>query len=129
MQKHQQDTVKLLDGAIVLYKRGDLKHKAAWHCRIELGNGKRKRQSLKTQSQEVAQRLAMELYTELKGRIVANLPLNSIPFDKFWDERWIPYVERNLSEHRHRLHLHTGRRYIKPYFANCALDGITVRIR
>lgn len=124
--QHQLDTIKLLGGAIVLYKRGDLKRKASWQCRLELGDGQRTRQSLKTDNQAVAERLAMDLYTKLKGRVAADLPINSISFNDFWDKQWLPYAEKNLSSHRYKLHLGTGERYIKPYFANCALDTITV---
>lgn len=125
-KQHQLDTIKLLGGAIVLYKRGDLKRKASWQCRLELGEGKRTRQSLKTDSQAVAERLAMDLYTQLKGRVAADLPITSLLFNDFWDKKWLPYAEKNLSSHRYRLHFGTGERYIKPYFANCALDTITV---
>jgi len=125
-KQHQEDTIKLLDGAIVLYKRGDLKRKASWQCRLELGDGKRTRKSLKTTNQAVAERLAMDLYTKLKGRVAADLPINSISFNDFWDKQWLPYAEKNLSAHRYKLHLGTGERYIKPYFANCLLDAITV---
>lgn len=124
--QHQLDTVKLLDGAIVLYKRGDLIRKAAWQCRLELGGGKRTRKSLKTDNQAVAERLAMELYTKLKGRVAADLPIKATSFNDFWDKQWLPYAEKNLSSHRYRLHHGAGERYIKPYFANCALDMITV---
>jgi len=125
-KQHQKETIKLLDGAIVLYKRGDLKRKASWQCRLELGDGKRTRKSLKTTNQAVAERLAMDLYTKLKGRVAADLPINSISFNDFWDKQWLPYAEKNLSAHRYKLHLGTGERYIKPYFANCLLDTITV---
>ena len=124
--QHQLDTIKLLGGAIVLYKRGDLKRKASWQCRLELGDGQRTRQSLKTDNQAVAERAAMELYTKLKGRVAADLPINSISFNDFWDKQWLPYVEKNISSHRYKLHFGTGERYIKPYFANCPLDTITV---
>jgi len=124
--QHQLDTIKLLGGAIVLYKRGDLKRKASWQCRLELGDGQRTRQSLKTDNQAVAERAAMELYTKLKGRVAADLPINSISFNDFWDKQWLPYVEKNISSHRYKLHFGTGERYIKPYFANCPLDAITV---
>lgn len=124
--QHQLDTIKLLGGAIVLYKRGDLKRKASWQCRLELGNGQRTRQSLKTDNQAVAERAAMDLYTKLKGRVAADLPINSISFNDFWDKQWLPYVEKNISSHRYKLHFGTGERYIKPYFANCSLDAITV---
>lgn len=124
--QHQLDTIKLLGGAIVLYKRGDLKRKASWQCRLELGDGKRTRQSLKTDNQAVAERLAMDLYTKQKGRVAADLPITSTSFNDFWDKQWLPYAEKNLSSHRYRLHRGAGERYIKPYFANCALDAITV---
>ncbi len=124
--QHQLDTIKLLGGAIVLYKRGDLKRKASWQCRLELGDGKRTRQSLKTDNQAVAERLAMDLYTKQKGRVAADLPITSTSFNDFWDKQWLPYAEKNLSSHRYKLHLGTGERYIKPYFANCPLDTITV---
>lgn len=125
-KQHQEDTIKLLDGAIVLYKRGDLKRKASWQCRLELGDGKRTRKSLKTANQAVAERLAMDLYTQLKGRVAANLPITKTSFNDFWDMQWLPYVEKNLSQHRYKLHKGTGERYIKPYFANCSLDAINV---
>ncbi len=125
-KQHQEDTIKLLDGAIVLYKRGDLQRKASWQCRLELGDGKRTRKSLKTSNQAVAERLAMDLYTQLKGRVAADLPITSTSFNDFWDKQWLPYVEKNLSQHRYKLHKGTGERYIKPYFANCSLDAINV---
>ena len=125
-KQHQEDTIKLLDGAIVLYKRGDLQRKASWQCRLELGDGKRTRKSLKTSNQAVAERLAMDLYTQLKGRVAADLPITSTSFNDFWDTQWLPYVEKNLSKHRYKLHKGTGERYIKPYFANCSLDAINV---
>ncbi|RIA46967.1 phage integrase family protein [Hephaestia caeni] len=125
-KQHQEDTIKLLDGAIVLYKRGDLQRKASWQCRLELGGGKRTRKSLKTSNQAVAERLAMDLYTQLKGRVAADLPITSTSFNDFWDTRWLPYVEKNLSQHRYKLHKGAGELYIKPYFANCFLDAINV---
>lgn len=124
--QHQLDTIKLLGGAIVLYRRGDLKRQASWQCRLELGDGKRPRLSLKTDNQAVAEHAAMELYTKLKGRVAADLPIKATSFNDFWDKQWLPYAEKNLSSHRYRLHFGTGERYIKPYFANCALDAITV---
>ena len=123
---HQQDTVKLMGGAIVLYKRGD-NSDGTWQARLELGGGKRTRRSLKTADQAGAERAALELYSKLKPRADADMPLNSIKFDEFWDKRWIPWVEKNLSIHRQRLHNGTGNRYIKPYFDNCTVDKITVQ--
>jgi len=82
-KQHQEDTIKLLDGAIVLYKRGDLKRKASWQCRLELGDGKRTRRSLKTTNQAVAERLAMDLYTQLKGRVAADLPITWVRTHKW----------------------------------------------
>lgn len=99
-KQHQLDTIKLLGGAIVLYKRGDLKRKASWQCRLELGEGKRTRQSLKTDSQAVAERLAMDLYTQLKGRVAADLPITSLLFNDFWDKKWLPYAEKKIH---HRI--------------------------
>jgi hypothetical protein len=72
-------TVKLRDGAITLYTRGD---SANWYAGYKLQGGGRLQETLKTQNKAEAKERALERYEDLKWRAKHGLPANTVTFSE-----------------------------------------------
>lgn len=118
---------KIENGKVAIFQRDDVKS-GLWYANFQLGHRKRTMRSLETIERAVAEHKARELYRQLLVRIDQDLPLRTIKFAEFWDNKWLPYAKRQLSTHRYRLHESTGRLYLKPYLGERQLDKITVQL-
>ena len=118
-------TVKLRDGAITLYTRGD---SANWYAGYKLQGGGRLQETLKTKNKAEAKERAQERYDDLKWRAKHGLPANTVTFSEAADA-WITELEsqvaggsrkpRSVIDYKPAIE-----RYLKPYFIDRAVDGI-----
>ncbi len=63
--------IHLLDGDVVLYKRGDIK---AWQCRYKLADGGWHRMSTKATDLDRAKSIAKDAYMDAKYRAKLGVP-------------------------------------------------------
>src|SRR4051794_38485830 len=82
-------TVKLRDGDVTLYTRGD---SANWYAAFRLPAGGRLQQSLKTRNKAEARERAIARYDELKWRNKLGLTQDTVSFSQAADA-WIEALE------------------------------------
>jgi hypothetical protein len=73
----QMATVRLRDGEVTLYTRGDSKN---WYAGFRLARGGRLQESLKTRNKAVAKERALERHDDLRARAKYGLTQNTVTF-------------------------------------------------
>ena len=118
---------KIEGGKVTVFQRDDVKS-GLWYANFQFGHRRRAMRSLETEDRAVAEHKAKEIYRKLLVRVDQDLPLKTLKFSDFWDNKWLPYAKRRLSAERYRLHEGTGRLYLKSYVGNRNLDQITAQV-
>lgn len=119
-------TVKLRDGDITLYTRGD---SANWYAGFRLPNGGRQQESLKTRNKAEAKERAIARYDEIKWRSKLGLTQDTVSFAQAADA-WIAELEGEVAAGTRKVrtvidYKPVVDRYLKPFFAGKAIDNIT----
>jgi integrase len=121
-------TVKLRDGDITLYTRGD---SANWYAGYRLPDGGRLQESLKTRNKAEAKERAIARYDELKWRKKLGLTQDTVSFSQAADA-WITHLEGEVAAGTRKIrtvldYKPCADRYLKPFFADKAIDSITAQ--
>jgi integrase len=121
-------TVKLRDGDITLYTRGD---SANWYAGYRLADGGRLQESLKTRNKAEAKERAIARYDELKWRKKLGLTQDTVSFAQAADA-WITHLEGEVAAGTRKIrtvldYKPCADRYLKPFFGDKAIDSITAQ--
>ncbi len=121
-------TVKLRDGDITLYTRGD---SANWYAGYRLPDGGRLQESLKTRNKADAKERAIARYDEIKWRRKLGLTQNTVSFSQAADA-WIAELEGQVGAGTRKVrtvldYKPVADRYLKPFFGDKAIDSITAQ--
>lgn len=116
----------LRDKGYRLYARSDSKN---WYASYRLPGGERTQESLKTSNHSIAEELAQERYADIKFRKNHGLARSTVTFAKAADA-WLHELNKqvNAGARKKRTvidYAPTIERYLKPYFAGRAIDGIS----
>jgi hypothetical protein len=119
-------TVRLRDGEVTLYTRGDSKN---WYAGFRLARGGRLQESLKTRNKAVAKERALERHDDLRARAKYGLTQNTVTFANAADA-WLLELNKQVTAGARKKrtvidYSPTIERYLKPYFAGKTVDSIT----
>ena len=89
----QMATVRLRDGEVTLYTRGDSKN---WYAGSKLARGGRLQESLKTRNKAVARERALERHDDLKARAKYGLTQNTVTFANAADA-WLLDLNKQVT--------------------------------
>ena len=120
-------TVKLRDGDITLYTRGD---SANWYAGYRLPDGGRLQESLKTRNKAEAKERAVARYDEIKWRKKLGLTQDTVSFSQAADA-WIAHLEGEVAAGTRKVrtvldYRPVADRYLKPFFGDKAIDSVTL---
>jgi integrase len=120
-------TVKLRDGDITLYTRGD---SANWYAGFRLPDGGRLQESLKTRNKAEAKERAIARYDEIKWRKKLGLTQDTVSFGQAADA-WIEALEGEVAAGTRKVrtvldYRPVTDRYLKPFFCDKAIDSVTL---
>jgi hypothetical protein len=119
-------TVRLRDGEVTLYTRGDSRN---WYAGFRLARGGRLQESLKTRNKAVAKERALERHDDLKARAKYGLTQNTVTFANAADAWLLDLNKQVIAGARKKRtvidYSPTIERYLKPFFAGKAVDDIT----
>ena len=120
-------TVKLRDGDITLYTRGD---SVNWYAGYRLPDGGRLQESLKTANKAEARERALARYDDLKWRKKLGLTQDTVSFAQAADA-WIEALEAEVEAGTRRLrtvldYRPVVERYLKPFFGDKAVDSVVL---
>jgi len=120
-------TVKLRDGDITLYTRGD---SANWYAGYRLPDGGRLQESLRTANKAEARERALARYDDLKWRKKLGLTQDTVSFAQAADA-WIEALQAEVAAGTRRLrtvldYRPVVERYLKPYFGDKAVDSVVL---
>ena len=87
---------KIESGKVTVFQRDDVKS-GLWYANFQFGHRQRAMRSLETEDRAVAEHKAKEIYRKLLVRVDQDLPLKTLKFSDFWDNKWLPYAKRRLS--------------------------------
>ena len=118
-------TVKLRDGDITLYTRGD---SANWYAGYRLPDGGRLQESLKTRNKAEAKERAIARYDELRWRKKLGLTKDTVSFSQAADA-WIEALEGEVAAGVRKIrtvldYRPVAERYLKPFFGDKAIDSV-----
>lgn len=121
-------TVKLRDGDITLYTRGD---SANWYAGFRLPDGGRLQESLKTRNKAEARERAIARYDEIKWRNKLGLTQDTVSFAQAADS-WIAALEGEVAAGVRKVrtvldYKPVADRYLKSFFGDKSVDGVTVQ--
>lgn len=121
-------TVKLRDGDITLYTRGD---SANWYAGFRLPNGGRLQESLRTRNKAEAKERAIARYDEIKWRKKLGLTQDTVSFSQAADA-WIEAIEGEVAAGVRKVrtvldYKPVAARYLKPFFGDKPIDSITAQ--
>jgi hypothetical protein len=121
-------TVKLRDGDITLYTRGDSSN---WYAGYRLADGGRLQESLKTRNKAEAKERAIARYDEIKWRKKLGLTQDTVSLAQAADA-WITHLEGEVAAGTRKIrtvldYKPCAERYLKPFFADKAIDTITAQ--
>jgi integrase len=120
-------TVKLRDGDITLYTRGD---SANWYAGFRLPDGGRLQESLKTRNKAEAKERAIARYDEIKWRRKLGLTQDTVSFSQAADA-WITHLEGEVAAGTRKVrtvldYRPVSDRYLKPFFGDKTIDSVTL---
>jgi hypothetical protein len=118
-------TVRLRDGEVTLYTRGDGKN---YYAGYRMRGGGRLQESLKTKNKAVAKERALERHDDIKARAKYGLTQNTVSFSEAADA-WLLYLKKQVDGGARKPrtvidYVPTVERYLKPYFAARTVDDI-----
>ena len=118
-------TVKLRDGEVTLYTRGD---SANWYASYKIASGGRLQESLKTRNKAIAKERAIERHDTLKFRAKFGLTQNTVLFADAADA-WLLDLAKQVAAGARKQrtiidYAPAVERYLKPYFAGKDIDKI-----
>lgn len=128
LQAGGMPTVKLRDGDITLYTRGD---SANWYAGYRLPDGGRLQESLRTRNKAEAKERAIARYDEIKWRKKLGLTQDTVTFSQAADA-WIEELEGQVAAGTRKVrtvldYKPVADRYLKPFFGDKAIDSITAQ--
>ena len=118
-------TVRLRDGEVSLYTRGDSKN---YYAGYRLRGGGRLQESLKTKNKAVAKERALERYDDIKAREKYGLTQNTVSFAEAADA-WLLHLTKEVAGGARKPrtvidYTPAVEHYLKPYFAGRDVDDI-----
>lgn len=119
-------TVRLRDGEVSLYTRGDSKN---WYASFRKPGGGRLQESLKTQNKATAKEAALARHDEIKWRARFGMTHKTVSFAEAADA-WLLDLEKQVAaggrKNRNVVdYAPTIERYLKPYFTGRNVDNVT----
>ena len=120
-----EEPIKLLDGAITLYKRPNSRQ---WQCRFKLSTGAW--HSASTGSDQVAEATtqAIAIYETVKVRLASDLVIKTKTFRQLATQELAAaarVVQVNPNKRTHVDYIHIYTKYLIPFFGNYQVNDIT----
>ena len=120
-----QESIKLLDGAVTLYKRHN-SHQ--WQCRFKLSTGAWHSASTGSDQLAEATTQAISIYETVKVKLASDLAIKSRTFRQLAEQELAAaarVVQANSNKRTHVDYIHIYTKYLIPFFGAYQINDIT----
>jgi integrase len=124
----EYEPIKLLDGAITLYKRPN-SHQ--WQCRFKLATGAWHTASTGSDQLAEATTQAISIYETVKVKIASDLAIKTRTFRQLATQELAAaarIVQANPNKRTHADYIHIYTKYLIPFFGNYQINDITQEV-
>ena len=120
-----QETIKLLDGAVTLYRRPNSRQ---WQCRFKLATGAWHSASTGSDQLAEATTQAISIYETVKVKLASDLAIKTRTFRQLATQELAAaarVVHANPNKRTHVDYIHIYTKYLIPFFGNYQVNSIT----